>query len=226
MKILVLCAMVAELEGFLKKVKSEPIIVAGNTLHKAKINDNDIYFVKCGVGKVNAAMLTTTLILKLKPRYIINAGIAGGLNENLPIYSIVASTKIYQHDMDLTTFGYDMGELDDHTKYFEGSKKLLSLLDGDVIKGQMVSGDQFVATKEKLELIKKNFKKALTCDMEGSAIAQVCHFMSRKFLIIRCVSDNVFLQHKSESYSDEYYDAKPIAIAKVVDKTLDLISKL
>ena len=222
MKILIICAMEAERDGFLNKLNVEPVIVNGIKIYKAFIDNKEIYLAKSAVGKVNAAMLTTALTLKLKPTYIINAGIAGALNPDLKPLNVVASTKIYEHDLDLTLFGLRKGELDDGSYYYKGSPKLLSLLDDDVIKGQMVSGDQFINTKKQLEEIKKHFKKALTCDMEGASIAHVATLLSRKFLVIRAISDNVFIEKQDEVY----FDNKPKAIEKVVEKTINLIKKL
>ena len=64
MKVLIIVAMQSELEGFLNKVEYETILVNGSKVHTFKVNDNIIYLSKCEVGKVNAAMLTTSLILK------------------------------------------------------------------------------------------------------------------------------------------------------------------
>lgn len=222
MKVLLIVAMTSELNGFLEKLDYEVNIVSGIKVFKSKVNNVDLYIAKSEVGKVNAATLTTTLILKLKPKYVINAGIAGGLNQSINLLDVIASTKICYHDFDLTPFGLKKGEMDNGLMYFNGSRKLLSLIDDDVKKGLIVSGDQFVSGIEAMENIKKDFKKALACEMEGCAIAHVSTLLSKKFLVIRCISDNVFLP----SHTKVYEDYKVPAISKVVSKTLSLIAKL
>ena len=124
MKVLIIVAMQSELEGFLNKVEYETILVNGSKVHTFKVNDNIIYLSKCEVGKVNAAMLTTSLILKLKPQFVINAGIAGGLNQSINLLDVIASSKVAYHDFDLTAFGLQKGEMDNGLMYFKGCTKL------------------------------------------------------------------------------------------------------
>lgn len=222
MKVLLIVAMTSELEGFLKKVNYETTIVSGIVVYKAKVNNVDLYISKTEVGKVNAAMLTTALILKIKPQYVINAGIGGGLNSSLELLDVVASTKLAYHDFDLTAFNLKIGEMDDNTLYFNASRKLLSLLPNEVKKGLIVSGDQFISGIDKMNEIKKDFKKALVCDMEGAAIAHVATRLKRKFIVIRAISDNVYL----DKHIDVYYDYKPKAIDKVSDIVLNLLKSM
>ena len=222
MKVLLIVAMSSELQGFLDVLDTEVELVNGIKVFKAKVNNVDLYIAKSEVGKVNSAVLTTALCLKLKPRYVINAGIAGGLNQSINLLDVIASSKVAYHDFDLTAFGLQKGEMDNGLMYFKGSQKLLKLLPSDVKKGLIVSGDQFVSGIEKMNLIKKDFPKALACDMEGCSIAHVATLLSRKFLVIRCISDNVFLQNHTQVYADY----KVPAIEKVVKYTLSLLGKL
>lgn len=222
MKVLLIVAMESELNGFLNSLDYETSLVLGIKVYKSKVNNVDLFIAKSEVGKVNAATLTTSLILKLKPNYVINAGIAGGLNPSINLLDVIASSKVCYHDFDLTPFGLKKGEMDDGTLYFKGSNKLLSLVDDDVKKGLIVSGDQFISGIEAMNNIKKDFKKALACDMEGCAIAHVSTLLSKRFLIIRAISDNVFL----DAHVKVYQDYKELAIKKVVNKTLSLLQKL
>ena len=70
--------------------------------------------------------------------------------------------------------------------------------------------------------IKKHFPKALACDMEGCSIAHAASLLSRKFLVIRAISDNVYL----DNHTKVYQDYKPLAIDKISNVVIDLISKL
>ena len=222
MKVLLIVAMESELNGFLKKVDSNVEIISGAKVHVSKINNVDLYIAKCEVGKVNAACLTTALILKIKPRYVINAGIAGGLNPSINLLDVIVSSKVVYHDFDLTAFGLLKGEMDDGTRFFKGSSKLISLFPKDVKRGLIVSGDQFVSGIDAMNSIKKDFPKALACDMEGCSIAHVATLLSKKFVVIRAISDNVFLP----SHTKVYEDYKFLAIDKVVDVTLSLLEKM
>lgn len=222
MKILIIVAMNAELEGFLNRKKFAMDIVQGFLIYSYQQDEMTIYLAKSEVGKVNAALLTTALILKIKPRYIINAGIAGALNQNIPIFTTIASSKIAYHDFDLTAFQLKRGELDNHDLFFKGSRKLLDCCNENVLRGLIVSGDQFLSTREQLNQIKKDFPKALCCDMEGCAIAHVATYLKRKFLVIRTISDNIYQENQVCAYQDN----KPKAIEKVVEQTFYLIENL
>ena len=160
MKVLLIVAMESELAGFLNRLDCEVNLVYGTKVYCSKVNNVDLFIAKSEVGKVNAASLTTALILKLKPRYVINAGIAGGLNPSINLLDVIASTKVSYHDFDLTAFGLAKGEMDNGVSFFKGSNKLLTLVDGDVKKGLIVSGDQFVSGIDAMNNIKKDFKKA------------------------------------------------------------------
>lgn len=222
MKVLVIVAMESELQGFLSKLNTEVTLINGIKVYTYKENDVELFVAKSEVGKVNSACLTTALCLKIKPRYVINAGIAGGLTPSVNLLDVVASSKVMYHDFDLTAFGLKKGEMDNHDGVFKASKKLLSLLNFDVKKGLIVSGDQFVSGIDAMNEIKTHFPKALACDMEGCSIAHAASLLSRKFLVIRCISDNVFLKNHTEVYKDYKY----AAIDKISNVVIDLIKKL
>lgn len=221
-KILIIVAMESELDGFLKNDNYKMQIILGLIVFSKQLNNKTIYLSKCNVGKVNACCLATSLILKLKPNYVVNAGIGGGLTNNLNLLDVVASSKVAYHDFDLTAFNLKKGQLNEFEYYFKASKKLLDLLDNNVKKGLIVSGDQFISGLEPLKQIKKDFPKALVCDMEGCAIAHTCYLLSKKFVVIRAISDNVFL----DNHINIYQDYKELAIEKVVQVVNNLISKI
>ena len=81
----------------------------GLNFYLGKLKKYDVVIVKCGVGKVNAGRTAQVLISEYSPKYIINTGIAGGLNNQLKIGDIVISTFLIQHDFDVTAFGYAKG---------------------------------------------------------------------------------------------------------------------
>jgi len=70
-----------------------------------------------------------------------------------------------------------------------------SLLDGfgiaapKVLTGLVVSGDRFVATTAANEELRAALPDALAVEMEGAALAQVCHDFGVPFAVVRTVSD-------------------------------------
>jgi adenosylhomocysteine nucleosidase len=55
--------------------------------------------------------------------------------------------------------------------------------------GLVISGDRFVATRAESEQLRAALPDALAVEMEGAAVAQVCHDFGRPFGVVRTVSD-------------------------------------
>ena len=79
MKIGVIVAMDKELQLLLPLLNGyETSQINGYTFHTGRIGKASIIAMKCGIGKVNAALGTATLIDNFAPALIINTGVAGG----------------------------------------------------------------------------------------------------------------------------------------------------
>ena len=188
--------LVADLENKKQETKF------GLTFYTGKLKKYDVVIVKCGIGKVNAGRTTQVLISEYSPKYIINTGIAGGLSEQLSIGDIVISTDLIQHDFDVTAFGYPKGYMctgvnkEEATKYVadkELSEKVKNILEKvsenrKVFFGRILTGDMFIAIKEKREELVKDFD-GFCCEMEGAAVAQVASLNSIPFTVLRLISD-------------------------------------
>lgn len=165
--------------------------------YKGLINQKEVVLCKSGVGKVNASMSTSILILKYSPEIIINIGTAGGLVESQNTLDIVISENLIQHDYNTSYIDGDEGigiysKSDDVLrnkiiKEFENLKEEVDIHVGDII-----SGDIFVGDEKKIVELKNKFPKAIACDMESGAIAQVANKMNIPFIVIRSLSDIVF----------------------------------
>ena len=84
------------------------------------------------------------------------------------------------------------------------SKRLINVLlennkQDKIFSGIIASGDQFIASKEKLMYIKNEFD-SIACDMESASIAQVCYLNSVEFLSIRSISDNIYKHNSNLDY--------------------------
>lgn len=150
-----------------------------------------------GVGKVNAAICAQAMIMRYEPRFIINSGVAGGLDSELNICDTVIATSVIQHDMDTSPLGDPIGFISgigvvDIPADTELSEKLhqAALKNGiHSILGKIVSGDQFINSREKKDFLKKTFA-ASACEMESAAIGHVCFKNEVPFAILRSISDN------------------------------------
>ena len=184
----------------LKNEMENPAInkIAGMDFYEGVIGGKDVVVVKCGIGKVNAAMCTQILADRYNVDVVINTGVAGSLNNDIDICDIVISTVAQEHDMDVTALGYEKGIIPDmDVSIFESDRKLVELtkksakeagLDVKVFEGKVVSGDQFISTHEKKESLKNSFGGDCA-EMEGAAIAHVASLNNIPFLVIRAISD-------------------------------------
>ena len=59
----------------------------------------------------------------------------------------------------------------------------------NVFIGTIASGDQFIAHPEKLAELRSAIPDLLCVEMEGAAVAQVCHEYRLPYLVIRAISD-------------------------------------
>lgn len=58
-----------------------------------------------------------------------------------------------------------------------------------VHRGLILSGDRFVSTQDESDALRAALPEALAVEMEGAALAQVCHDFGVPFAVVRTVSD-------------------------------------
>ena len=86
-------------------------IIADMEFCEGTLGETRVVVVKCGVGKVNAAICAHTLINIFGCTKIINTGVAGSLDNEIDIGDIVISTDAVQHDFDASAVGFSKGEI-------------------------------------------------------------------------------------------------------------------
>lgn len=169
---------------------------AGMTFYEGQLQGQHILFAKSGVGKVNAAVCTQVLI-DLGADCILFTGVAGALDPRLDIGDIVISTSCMQHDMDVTALGFARGVIPyQEVSDFPADAELIrlaeqvssQLFDGQYYLGKIVSGDQFIASREAVKELHEQLGGIAT-EMEGAALAQVCHLNAIPYVVIRSMSD-------------------------------------
>ncbi len=210
MKIGIIVAMRKELDLLLPLLNdSEESRMAGFEFHRGKMGKHDVMVMQCGIGKVNAAMGTLTLINAVLPDFVINSGVAGGADSTVSVMDIVAGARVAYHDVWCGPES-ELGQVQGLPLYFEGAERLLQLLpvQDNLHKGLICSGDQFIDTMESVKRIKNNFSEALAVDMESGAIAQVCYLCKVPFLALRVISDSPGASHdNTRQYLDFWTDA-------------------
>ena len=197
---------------FARMTAKEKINLNNLTFYKGKLYNKDVVVVKCGIGKVNAALCTQLMILNFKVSKIINTGIAGAVGEGLKIYDFVVSTEAVYHDFDVQFFGYKLGQVPGMPETFKADPSLINAAKQafeqtdfanklKLSQGRIASGDQFISGNEKKASIISNFHPQCV-EMEGCAIAHTCYANNVPFVIIRCMSDTADDSVK-ETYSEE-----------------------
>jgi len=172
------------------KVKAGIQYYIGNILGKS------VVLCKSGVGKVNAAVTTQILIDNFGVSRVLFTGVAGAVHAELNIGDIVIASTCVQHDMDATGLGFARGEIPyQETSVFQADPALVQLaekacneLGQKYLIGKVLSGDQFISNAEIVAELRDQMDGACV-EMEGAAVAQVCHMNATPFVIIRSMSD-------------------------------------
>ena len=199
MKVGIIGAMDVEVEHLVGELEDDqPFERFSMVFHEGALHGVPVVVVMCGVGKVNAALCAQTLIDRFGVTCIINTGVAGSLDNRINIGDLVVSTDAVHHDMDLTPLGYEPGFVPSMgTIAFSADNKLRELAvrvthevapEIGVYEGRVASGDQFISSAEQKSRIVKTFG-AMCAEMEGAAIAHVCHLAKVPFVIVRAISD-------------------------------------
>lgn len=198
MKIAIIGAMEEEVALLRDNIEgSRQETVAGCEFTFGKMHGVDVILLKSGIGKVNAAMSTTILLEKYKPDYIINTGSAGGFNPSLNVGDAVISSEVRHHDVDVTAFGYEYGQVPQLPAAFIADEKLVAIAEAaakeideiQIVKGAIATGDSFMSDPIRVDFIRTKFENLQAVEMEAAAIAQVAYQFNVPFVIIRSLSD-------------------------------------
>lgn len=198
-KIGIIGAMELEVEQLKREMTVTSVVKkARMDFYEGSLNGVPAVVVRCGIGKVNAALCVQILADVFLVSHVINTGVAGSLNADLDIGDILISRDALHHDMDATIFGYLPGEVPQMGfREFQADEQMMALAkeacekvnpDIHVMFGRVVSGDQFISSKETKERLIAQFHGDCT-EMEGASIAHGAYLNSLPFVIIRAISD-------------------------------------
>ena len=154
-----------------------------------------------GIGKVNAAVCATTMILRYSPGIVINTGVAGALDPALDVGDTAVADAAIEHDLDYGVIGDPRGII----FYPDGTSGIVIPTDREVadglyaaaedaglhvLRGTVASGDIFVSYPETKAAIRAQFGDDVrVCEMEGAAIVHVCRLFGVRCGVLRSVSD-------------------------------------
>ncbi|WP_322881465.1 5'-methylthioadenosine/adenosylhomocysteine nucleosidase [Pandoraea sputorum] len=184
--------------------------------HVGKLHGHDCVIVLARIGKVAAAATTAALIHRFDVREIVFTGVAGGLAHGLSVGDVVIADTLTQHDMDASPLfprfeipllgraAFD-AEASLRDALAQAAREWLAdemaaqvsaalrtelrMSAPRVHVGQIASGDRFVSSAHEATLLRSTLPQALAVEMEGAAVAQVCHEYGIPFAVMRTLSD-------------------------------------
>ena len=190
---------------------------AGRLYRHGMLEGQRVTVVQSRIGKVAAALTAASLIRDHDVDAIIFTGIAGALHDDLAIGDVVVATELVQHDLAGPPDMFARGEIPllgvvelatDETLTSAAVAAARSFVDGGlgavvtpeqleqlgigrptVHIGQVATGDEFIEGDLKA-LVRRRTPEAMCVDMEGAAVAQVCHELGGVPLcVVRAISD-------------------------------------
>lgn len=247
----IVSAMREELSAVLALMPDEQkVVVAGRTFWLGHLQGHPVVVVLSRIGKVAAATTATVLIERFGAKRILFTGVAGGLGAQVRVGDIVVADEFLQHDLDASPifpkhevplYGLSRFPTDPELclalrraatlaacapQALVGAQAVaeFGLSAPHVHQGLMLSGDRFVSTTAESQALLASVPDALAVEMEGAAIAQVCHDYGIPFGAVRTISDRAddaahvdflrFIDAVASRYS-----------AAIVKTTLELLPK-
>jgi adenosylhomocysteine nucleosidase len=193
---------IAALRPCLEDVRTERR--AGRDFHLGRLDGHDVILVRCGIGKVAAATTTAVLLDAFDAHALLFTGVAGGLDDSVRVGDIVVATALLQHDMNaeplfprwevpLTGRARFDADAAWTARLVQAARTLAvsgtHAVAATIHQGLVISGDRFVATRAESDQLRALLSDALAVEMEGAAVAQVCHDFARSFAVVRTISD-------------------------------------
>ena len=237
-RIALVSAMHEELCAVLARMPDEQkTTVAGREFWIGHWHGHEVVAVLSRIGKVAAATTTTLLIERFGVDRVLFTGTAGGLSSAARVGDVVVARSFLQHDMDASPlfpkhevpltgrarFATDNAltqvlveaaplALRELVQQVPRAQWLnIDLPQAQVHEGLIISGDRFVATGAESAALQRDLPDALCVEMEGAAVAQVCHDYGVPMAALRTISDRAddaahvdfmrFIQNIASHYS-------------------------
>jgi adenosylhomocysteine nucleosidase len=212
----IMSAMHEELAAVLASMPDEQRVrVAGRDFWVGHWHGHRVVTVLSRIGKVAAATTATLLRERFGVDALVFTGVAGGLGEGVRVGDVVVATGLVQHDMDASPLFprhevplYGLSRFEAHAPLSAqlalaalqvlqdaprhlGSSTLMAfgLSNPRVHQGLILSGDRFVSSSAESHVLRQVWPEAMAVEMEGAAVAQVCHDYGLPFAAVRTISD-------------------------------------
>lgn len=193
---------IAMLRSLLKNEETKD--TAGFEFYQGILDGRETVLLRCGIGKVNAAVGCALLIDKYSPGTVINTGSAGGIGRDLGFGDVVISSGLVQHDVDVRVFNYEAGQIPGMPPVFPVPEHLIVLAEQAIeelkregilpkdfnhLRGIIGSSDAFMHEPDRIAAAAALFPEMRAVDMESAAVAHACWLFKVPCLVIRALSD-------------------------------------
>ena len=170
----------------------------GRRFHVGRLHGRDVVCVVSRIGKVAASATTALLVERFRATSILFTGVAGAVSRGLAVGDVVIARTLLQHDLDARPIfpRYEVPLLGrtevptDPAMTERAAAAARGFVDGGRVHlGLVVSGDQFFASHAAIAELRERLPAALAVEMEGAAVAQVCHELGVPCAVVRTISD-------------------------------------
>jgi adenosylhomocysteine nucleosidase len=173
--------------------------LSGRIVSGEKENNAEVYAVKAGVGKINCSSATQLVIDRFHTDFVIDAGVAGSLAEDVSINDIICAEHCYEYE---PCSGRELGKIpsgDDESctvisdpfykkSFLEFSKHIQDTMAINIGIGNVVCREKDVKTQQLRQELHENFN-GLICNWETSAVLSVANLNKVKAFSFRVISD-------------------------------------
>lgn len=183
--------------------------IGGRDFYQGKLGQTPIIIVRSPMGKVNNAITAQLLISTYSPIALLSISPAGGVSPDIKIGDVVLAKEVYQHDFGTwKPYGFIWGKAPayiqsmptDYNRFPNITLQRIAKLNltekptdaNRIVRGIIVSGDQFIASPKKRDWLHKKFN-ATGVDMGAAAIAQTCYVNKIPITLIRVITDSANL---------------------------------
>lgn len=178
-----------------------------------RIGGNEVAVMQCGIGKVNAAIGTVSLIDVFRPDIIINTGVAAGAGNDVGVMDVIVARELVHHDF--WCIGEEWGRIPGCPRFLPAVVPDMHDVD-NVKEGLIATGELFITSKDQVDAIRAHFPETLAIDMESAAIAQACYLRGVPFICLRVISDSPWCSdNNSRQYEDFWAEAPQKSFAAV-----------
>ena len=207
--IAVLSALSQEQHGLIELLqRPRKVSHAGRDFWLGELYGRSVVLCVSKIGKVSAAIASAALIERFDVGRILFTGVAGGLGTGVNVGDMVVATDFIQHDLDVSPLFaryevplYGQARFACHAALsallYQAAVAALSSASAvpgaSVHKGLIASGDRFVSGASESAALRAALTsvghEVLAVEMEGAAVAQVCHDYGVAFAAVRTISD-------------------------------------